>query len=208
MVSEVKDRLKALRNRINLRAEDIAEIWGMPATSYQEIEDRWSGSYLPLEMVAELVIALQQYGVNPKEVWALADKGHIAVFHEAWTAINDSDKAVAPPIERREFDREWARDEETRRHHERWNPMPALFGLNGDREPCVVKDISPGGACILSDFTNGLAKDAEISLEISAIGRLSATVAHLAGSEIGLKFADSDEGKVAAWLTPMREMRH
>ncbi len=208
MVDEVRFRLKALRNKIGLRAREVAEGLGMPLSSYQKFEDRRRGTSLPLAMVAELVLILQPLGAHPAEVWVLADPAEIAVFHTAWAANADGTEMVALPDPEQPVDVAPTGTGRSRRLYERWNPMPARYGVNGSREPCVVKDISPSGACIVTESTDQLTKDAEVSLELSGFGQLSAIITRIAGSEIGLNFDRRAEADVAAWLAPMRGMRH
>ena len=91
MNNEVRYRLKALRNRASLRSRDVAGLVGMPATTYQKYEDRRRGTYLPLHMVAKLVLALEPQGIDPDEVWSMADETEIKEFLKAWALRKDPD---------------------------------------------------------------------------------------------------------------------
>jgi len=208
MTDEVRLRLKALRNRTGLRSRDVAESLDMPASTYQKYEDRRQGVFLPLSMVAKLVLALKPQGIEPVEVWALADPAEVSAFHQAWAILKDGAEAqttaAEPVADAVEEAANWNNRDSGHRRHERWNPMPARMGLNGSRDPCVVKDISPGGARVLTEFADGLEQDSNVNFELIQFGEMSAKVVHLEGNEIGLRFSQEQEDKVADWLTPMR----
>lgn len=206
MDMEARQRLKAFRNRAGLRSRDVAESLGMPASTYQKYEDRRQGQYLPLHMVAKLVLAFKPHGIEPAEVWTLADKMDVAAFHQAWAAMGTGATLDTPAEESAEITitADWPERDSGHRRHERWNPLPAKVGLNGKREYCVVKDISPGGARVLSDMADDLEEEAKVSFELVRFGQMAAQVVHLEGREIGLKFNRDVEGQVADWLAPMR----
>ena len=92
MTTEVRHRLKALRKRAGLRSRDLADAVGMKPSSYQKYEDRRQGIFLPLHIVANLVIALKPCGIDPVEVWALADEKDIIAFRQAWSLTKDAEK--------------------------------------------------------------------------------------------------------------------
>ena len=91
MVTEVRHRLKELRKRAALRSRDMAQAIGMHPSTYQKYEDRRQGVFLPLDMVAKLVIALKPRGIDPIEIWDLAKREDIVSFHRAWSMTKTSD---------------------------------------------------------------------------------------------------------------------
>jgi transcriptional regulator with XRE-family HTH domain len=211
MAEEVRLRLKAIRNRSGLRSRDVAESVGMPASTYQKYEDRRRGAYLPLDMVAKLVLTFEPCGISPDEVWALAKASDIAAFHDAWSvkmeAADEVTATATTPVA--ELSPDMAAEQPAavgRRRHERWNPLPAQVGLNGTRKPCVVKDISPGGARVLSDLAGFLQPESDVSFELARFGQMKAKVAHLEGNEIGLRFSSDTESRMSDWLSPMQQL--
>ncbi len=207
MATELGRRLKALRARVGLSSRDLADMLEMPASTYQKYEDRYQKSYLPLAMVAKLVNAMQRYEIAAEEIWSLAEPTQVDAFLSAWAARSEPvEEAPAPqPPET-----DWSTGIGGRRRYERWNPLPAEIALNGERHSCVIKDISPGGACVLAEAAEKLHEAAEVLLRLSEYGEVPAQVTHQVGNEIGLTFEGNAQAErdVAAWLQPMREMRH
>ena len=208
MTDEVRFRLKALRNRTGLRSKDVADSLDMPASTYQKYEDRRQGVFLPLHMVAKLVLALKPHGVEAVEVWALADPAEVSAFHQAWTILKESAETQEVGATTVAEAANWNSRDSGHRRHERWTPMPARMGLNGSRDPCVVQDISPGGARVLTEFADGLEQDSNVNFELIQFGQMAAKVVHLEGNEIGLRFSQEAEDDMADWLTPMRAAQH
>jgi hypothetical protein len=178
----------------------------MPASTYQKYEDRYQKPYLPLAMAAKLVNALRAKGIAPEEVWSLAAADQVESFLEAWASRSDSATAQpAVPVER-----EWHSGNGGRRSYERWTPLPAELALDGERHACVVKDISPAGACVLAEAAEKLKEAAEVLLQLSEFGQVPAQVTHRAGNELGLSFGGNAQSmrEMADWLAPMRSVRH
>ena len=195
---QVGQQLKALRLRTGLRRRDIAVRVGMPASTYQNYEERFVRPYLPLQMVARLVTVFKEHGIDAQEVWTLADATDVEAFLEAWQVKTEEVEESA-----------WRPSNGGRRRYERWNPMAASLSLDGERHPCVVQDISPGGACVWAETALKLREAAKLLLEVSEFGQVPAQVTRREDNEIGLTFqGDANvERDMATWLTPLRLSR-
>ena len=200
MTAVIGRRLKELRKRAGLISREVAIRLKMPASSYQGYEDRYDRPYLPLHLVARLVIVLREFGVPAPDVWALADPDHVDAFLDAWLAKSADERAMS----------EAESAIESRRRHERWEPMPARLSMNGQHHRCVVQDISPGGACVFAEAAHKLREAADVLLELSEFGTVPAHVAHLSGNEVGLAFeaGNGTERRMAAWLRPRQSSRN
>lgn len=209
MATELGKRLKALRARAGLSSRDVAAMLEMPASTYQKYEDRYQKPHLPLAMAAKLVNALIDKGIQPEETWALAAPDQVQAFLEAWSARAEGSAGLAPTA-RPADEIDWSTGLGSRRRYERWSPLPAEIAMNGESHPCVVKDISPGGACVLAEAAEKLHEAAEVLLRLSEYGAVPAQITYRVGNEIGLTFEGDAQAErnVAAWLQPMRDVRH
>lgn len=70
--SEVARRLKAMRERAGLSMRAVADSLGWPLTRYQHYEDRYRRTYLPVDLVRNLVGLFQAKGIDPRDVLSLA----------------------------------------------------------------------------------------------------------------------------------------
>ena len=203
MAETIGRTLKALRNRAGLSSRAVAERLGMPASTYQKYEDRYRRPYLPLHLVAKLVQALRPEGIPADEIWQLAEPNQVETFFEAWQARSEGSGAPLP-------DANWQAREHGRRRFDRWSPMPAQLSHDGETQTCVVRDISPAGACVLADAAHKLREAAEVLLELSNYGQVPAQVTRAEGQEIGLMFANDSDGErqMAEWLSPIRRALH
>lgn len=84
--SSAGQQLKVLRREAGLSARSVAQMLGMPRSSYEKIEDRRRKPTLPLDLVAKLVLALRPYHVAPEAVWRLADDAELDIFVRAWNS--------------------------------------------------------------------------------------------------------------------------
>jgi len=202
MVAEVRHRLKALRKRAGLRSRDVAEGLGMAPSSYQKYEDRRKGHYLPLGMVAKLVLTLEPHGISPEEIWDFANAEEADIFHRAWALKKEAEIFEkwegAPATKVVKHDAE-------RRRHERWNPFPANVRVDGLREQCVVKDISAGGARVISNIAKNVKDNMDVTFELAPIGETKAKVIQHKGDELSLIFTEDVGEKIENWLMPIRE---
>jgi len=185
----------------------VAERLGIPASTYQKYEDRYQRPHLPLHLVARLVNALRIEGISPDDVWTLAEPAQVSSFLEAWAARSGAPQPSAAAAEPRT---NWRPTSDGRRRYDRWTPISANLSLNGEKLPCVVRDISPGGACVLAEAAAKLREAADVLLEFANYGPVPAQVARREGNEIGLRFEGrADEAEALAdWLTPMRSAMH
>lgn len=205
MTEAIGRKLKVLRNRAGLSSRAVAERLGMPASTYQKYEDRYRRPYVPLHLAAKLVHALKPEGITADEVWALADQDQIETFFEAWRA---RDAAAEPaPTEEEPI---WQASENGRRRYNRWTPMSATLSHDGEQHQCIVRDISPAGACVLAEAADKLREAADVLLELANYGMVPAQVTRTKGNEVGLMFADGSgrEREMAEWLTPIRRAMH
>ena len=186
MATVIGTRLKAIRERAGLRSRDVADMLKMPASTYQKYEDRYDRPYLPLHIVAKLVNALKIHGISARDIWQLADDGHVDAFMQAWAA-READGAGEPVTERPVMEH-WRSQNGGGRQYERWQPLAASISLDGDRHRCVVGDISPNGASVWADTDLDLGKCSEVKLELGEFGEVAAQVARFTGKEIGLAF--------------------
>ncbi len=200
MATVIGKRLKKLRKQAGLFSREVAVGLKMPTSSYEKFEDRYDRPYLPLHLVAKLVNVLREFGVPAPDVWALADPDHVDAFLDAWLAKSADERATS----------EAESAIESRRRHERWEPMPARLSMNGQHHRCVVQDISPGGACVFAEAAHKLREAADVLLELSEFGTVPAHVAHLSGNEVGLAFeaGNGTERRMAAWLRPRQSSRN
>jgi transcriptional regulator with XRE-family HTH domain len=207
MTSEIGRRLKNLRKRARLSSRAVAERLDIPASTYQKYEDRYQRPYLPLHLVAKLVNALRAEGISVDEIWTLAEPSQVSSFLEAWAARSASAQQPAPTPEAQT---NWLPTSDGRRHYVRWTPISASLSLDGEKLPCVIRDISPGGACVLAEAAAKLHEAADVLLELAGYGPVPAQVARQQGNEIGLSFAPQAEETrtIADWLTPMRATMH
>lgn len=207
MTEPIGRQLKAIRNRAGLSSRAVAERLGMPASTYQKYEDRYRRPYLPLHLVAKLVQALGPTGVGADDIWQLAEPSQVETFHEAWAQRSDAAPpapALTPP------EPVWQPSEAGRRRYDRWAPLAAKLSLDGEKQACVIRDISPAGACVLAEAAEKLREAADVLLELSNYGTVPAQVTRAEGNEIGLMFADgpSREREMAAFLSPIRSAMH
>ncbi len=200
MATAIGRRLKELRKRAGLISREVAIRLEIPPTTYQGYEDRYDRPYLPLHLVAKLVNVLREFGVPAPDVWALADPDHVDAFLDAWLAKSADERAMS----------EAESAIESRRRHERWEPMSARLSMNGQHHRCVVQDISPGGACIFTEAAHKLREAADVLLELSEFDMVPAHVTHLSGNEVGLAFdaGNGTEGRMADWLRPRQSSRN
>lgn len=72
---QINDTLRALRDSAGLTVRAVSEAIGLKQTGYQRYEDplRFKKKYLPYEMAKKLADLYSAYGVNPKDVLALAN---------------------------------------------------------------------------------------------------------------------------------------
>ncbi len=200
MATVIGKRLKKLRNQAGLFSREIAVRLKMPPSTYENFEDRYDQPYLPLILVAKLVIVLGEFGVPAPDVWALAEPDHVDAFLDAWLAKSADERTTSEADSAIES---W-------RRHERWEPMPARLSMNGQHHRCVVQDISPGGACVFAEAAHKLREAADVLLELSEFGMVPAHITHLTGNEIGLAFdaGIGTERRMADWLRPRQSSRN
>jgi len=209
MTEAIGKRLKELRNRAGLSSRAVAERVNMPASTYQKYEDRYRRPHLPLHLVAKLVRALGPEGISADEIWELAEPNQVEAFHEAWAARSD---ARAEPVSAGAAASEpaWRPSTAGRRRYDRWTPLAVKLAHGGETHACVVRDISPAGACVLAEAAHKLREAADVLLELGNRGAVPARVARAEGNEIGLVFVDGadTEREMAAWLEPLRQAMH
>jgi hypothetical protein len=104
----------------------------------------------------------------------------------------------------------WQPSDDGRRRYRRWTPLAANLSMNGERHPVLVRDISPGGACVLAEAAAKLREAADVLLEISDFGTVPAQIARRNGNEVGLRFEQKAEeaNAIVDWLTPIRSAMH
>lgn len=210
MTEEIGKKLKTLRNQAGLSSRAVAERVGMPASTYQKYEDRYRRPYLPLHLVAKLVQALGREGIAADKIWELAEPTQIEAFHQAWAARSDG--SVVTGVERPNASDPfvWQPSMSDRRRYSRFAPLAANLAHDGERHSCVIRDISPAGACVLAEAAVKLGEAADVFLELSGRSAVPARVMRADGNEIGLMFADGEVGEreMAEWLAPMCQMMH
>lgn len=105
----------------------------------------------------------------------------------------------------------WLTAEHDRRHYRRLqiNGIGAVK-KHGTMEPCLVRDISPGGACVKFDGSEYLAVDDKIILHLDGPAHLVAEVRSALDDQLGLAFLHSNQGQqaLAQWLTYEENTRH
>lgn len=77
-----------------------------------------------------------------------------------------------------------------RREPRRREGVDATLHVAGAARPCVVQDLSPGGAGIIVDDTGDLALSGEVELALPGRGRRAATVRRIDGWVVGLRLRD------------------
>lgn len=70
--SSVSAELKALRERAGLSVRALADIMGVPQSTYSNYESRYKKRHLPMDFAEALARALSGTGVQPDEIMALA----------------------------------------------------------------------------------------------------------------------------------------
>ena len=86
--------LKRLRRRAGLSSRSVARFLAIPTTSYEKYEDRSRKPFLPLDMVAKLVMGLSGYGVDADDVWALANPEDVKFFVRAWHRTREERSSI------------------------------------------------------------------------------------------------------------------
>lgn len=97
----------------------------------------------------------------------------------------------------------WAYPKVDRRRKPRWQTdLPARLLVRAMAGDCRVRDISQGGARVVTDVA--VEEDEIIVLELDDIDPLAARVVHLSDGTVGLMFLyDSDQRQqVVDWITP------
>ena len=98
----------------------------------------------------------------------------------------------------------WRGADYERRHYRRWqiNERGAVK-YSGTQEPCLVQDISPGGACVEFDGSEKLAVNDKIVLQLEGLAPLVAEIRSAIDGQLGLAFLHDIQGEqaLALWLT-------
>ncbi|HSE79325.1 MAG TPA: S24 family peptidase [Alphaproteobacteria bacterium] len=74
--SSVAVQLKRLRERANLSVREVAAAIEKPASTYASYEDKYKKSYLPVDLVKELIPVFTRRGITEEELYALAGLEH------------------------------------------------------------------------------------------------------------------------------------
>ena len=74
--SSVAMQLKRLRERANLSVREVAAAIAKPASTYASYEDKYKKSYLPVDLVKELIPVFTRRGITEEELYALAGLEH------------------------------------------------------------------------------------------------------------------------------------
>ncbi len=69
----VRKRLKGLRERTDLTVQQVADVVGMPKSTYASYEDKYDKEFLPVRLVLKLIPLFKKRGVAEKELWLLTD---------------------------------------------------------------------------------------------------------------------------------------
>jgi hypothetical protein len=129
----------------------------------------------PLVAGAEVVLTLEPFGSVSAEVrYAHGGRNGLMFIQDA------ADEAR---LARFLLSRQPARSPERR-----MVAAEATITADGRRLPCFVESISEGGAGVLVDEAQRLAKDDEVVLELAGHGDIVATVRHVDGRKVGLMF--------------------
>ena len=138
----------------------------------------------PLDVGTEVVLSLEQYGSISADVRFAEDgKNGIMFIHEAAdeTRLAGYLLSLQPP---RNPVRHAVATEAT------------VTSATGVRCPCFVESISRDGAGILADEAGQLGEDDEVVLSLPEHGDIAATVRHVDGRQIGLKFHEEFDAEL------------
>ena len=98
----------------------------------------------------------------------------------------------------------WQTADYERRHYRRWQINECgVVKYSSTQVPCLVHDISPGGACVRFDNWEKLALHDKIVLQLKGLAPLVAEVRSARDGQLGLAFLHVIQGQqaLAKWLT-------
>lgn len=129
-----------------------------------------------------------------------------AVMSQLWTYIEGRLKKVADPEFRGATIPASSRE---RRKFPRWElGWKATIIMGDDRRECTVADISGGGMAI--HVARPPAEGANVTVETPVLGRLAATVVHVTGEKVGLRFLldAAEKWRLSGRLSKLAESMH
>ena len=99
----------------------------------------------------------------------------------------------------------WRDESFARRRYKRWSAHQAgQVGLAGQRYRCLVRDISPGGACIVLDDIAAVRPDSYIVLTLEGFGTVPAEVRQVEEADelarLCFLHAEDKQAALAHWL--------
>ena len=107
-------------------------------------------------------------------------------------------------IDPEELLKTWLSVDYGRRHYRRWqiNERGAAK-FSGTQQPCLVHDISPGGASVEFEGSEKMAVNGKIVLQLEGLAPLVAEIRSAFDGQLGLAFLHGEQGEkaLAQWLT-------
>ncbi|MDP6705652.1 MAG: PilZ domain-containing protein [Alphaproteobacteria bacterium] len=104
----------------------------------------------------------------------------------------------------------WQAIDPSRRRFRRWTvDLRADLRIVGRELVCIVRDLSPGGACVACDDSEMPAVGTEVVLSMEPYGSISSEVRYAEGGMLGIRFIQepADEARLARFLASLAPPR-
>ncbi len=203
--SSVAVQLKRLRERAHLSVREVAAAIEKPASTYASYEDKYKKSYLPVDLVKELIPVFTRKGISEEELYALAGLEH-ARRTRARARIGDDEGRMATLME---LDLRVGAGHASMAENERiaseWHVPADLFRAQTSAPLSALRIITiygdsmepelAAGVRVVVDTTDRTPSPPGVFVVYDGLGLVVKRVEHIAGSEPARVRLTSDNPK-------------